>query len=77
MTAHKKKQRSPYEGKLCYLERILTLVNEAECAMIDARDDAQHFDWHFLAGYMEPVTEALIALEQIIINAVELEKSED
>lgn len=52
MTARKKKQRSPYEGKLSYLERILNLVNEAECAMIDARDDAQHFDWHFLAGSM-------------------------
>ena len=77
MTVRKKKPRSPYEGKLSYLERILTLVNEAECAMIDARDDAQNLDFHFLAGYMEPVTEALIALEQIVINAVELEKSED
>ena len=43
----KKKPRSPYEGKLSYLERILTLVNEAECAMIDARDDAQNLDFHF------------------------------
>ena len=73
----RKKQRSPYEGRLNELERILNLVNEAECAMIDARDDAQHLDFDFLAGYMEPVTESLIALEQIVINAIEVEKSED
>lgn len=42
-----------------------------------ARDDAQNLDFTFLAGYMEPVTESLIALEQIVINAIELEKSED